>query len=309
MYYSAEKYFPSAELWGIPNAGYADFLLPTKTLRTTGDLEIGGAFVLAGSITMQANLIIDVDNAEALLVRQDADAADVLTVNTIVPGVLIGGTLSIASTVKLKTNDSWIIGRNAADDADINMFKINTSDEIDVGAQLNIGPISFIEDAGVVTAMDMPVSSASPDGLEMSYTFKIDGTNVLKIYGESDGAGGADELRVVTANLKVNGAFGNTAQQTITLGNGAITFAVTSNVVTVTGDGGGNTIGTITGAHVGLYTFIFVDALVTITDTDVAAADTIDLVGTAANFASADDSVLQLVYDGTSWFQTSASVN
>lgn len=102
---------------------------------------------------------------------------------------------------------------------------------------------------------------------------------------------------------------GNTAQQTITLGAGATTLAVSSNVVTVTGDGGANTIGTITGAVVGVYVFIFVDANVTITDTDAHTADTVDLAGTATNFTSADDKTLTLVYDGTSWYQTSTSTN
>lgn len=98
----------------------------------------------------------------------------------------------------------------------------------------------------------------------------------------------------------------NTTQQTITLGTGATTFAVTSNVIQVTGDGGGNTIGTITGAGIGIYTFIFVDTNVTITDTDGHAANTVDL---SAAFTSADDTVLQLSYDGTSWYEVSRSTN
>ena len=504
---------------------------------------------------------------------------DVIADGVVIENSTTTGIATIRPSLINVLNDTWMTATGNDGSTPVNMFKVNTSDEIDAGAQLNVGLISFIQDAGMVTAMDMPVSNASADDLEMSYVFKLDGTNVLKIYGESDGAGGADELRVVIANtippdvildntttgadansghlilrgndgaadtelqmsamlevntttdyywawynddkgtevgsidqggnLQVDGTFGmgggltitmddpfvyfdpatasesewwigtnndaggddndnweirqsatpgtnvelyvqpdgdafvtgdltitgddlfmgtnttgfilradgtnynpvaftqssdlagflsnetgtglvvfgtaptlvtpalgaatatsingltitatgntfnlaqgtgsldvaaaktvnidqdlsvtteaitlnqslqttdevdfaefgNTAQQTITLGNGAVTFAVTSNVVTVTGDGGGNTIGTITGAHVGVYTFIFVDALVTITDTDAATVNATDLVGTAANFASADDSVLQLVYDGTSWFQTSASVN
>jgi hypothetical protein len=102
---------------------------------------------------------------------------------------------------------------------------------------------------------------------------------------------------------------GNTAQQTTTLGAGDVTFAVTKNVATITGHGDGNTIGTITGAVPGIYVFIFVDANITITDTDAAGANTIDLVGTATDLTSADDLTLTLVYDGTSWFEMSRSAN
>jgi len=101
----------------------------------------------------------------------------------------------------------------------------------------------------------------------------------------------------------------NSAMHSPLLGKGATTLAITSNIITVTGDGGGNTLGTITGASIGVYTFIFVDAFVTITDTDIAASNTIDLVGTATNLTSADDTTLQLVYDGTSWYEVSRSVN
>ena len=109
--------------------------------------------------------------------------------------------------------------------------------------------------------------------------------------------------------LRVNATVSNT-NQALTLANGATTFLIKSNVMTVTGDGGGNTIATITGANSGtLLTLIFVDGNITITDTDAHTADTVDLVGTATDFTSADDTVLQLVYDGTSWYETSRSVN
>ena len=97
--------------------------------------------------------------------------------------------------------------------------------------------------------------------------------------------------------------------ESATLATGVTTYAVTSRVVTLTGDGAANTIGTITGANAGIYTFIFVDANITITDTDVAAADKIDLAETATNFTSAEDTTLTLVYNGKSWFEVSRSVN
>ncbi|KKK79036.1 hypothetical protein LCGC14_2837580, partial [marine sediment metagenome] len=53
----------------------------------------------------------------------------------------------------------------------------------------------------------------------------------------------------------------------------------------------------------------FVDALVTITDTDAHTANTVDLAGTATDLTSADDTTLQIVYDSVSWYEVSRSVN
>lgn len=93
----------------------------------------------------------------------------------------------------------------------------------------------------------------------------------------------------------------------VTCAAAATTFAVTSNVVRVTGDGGGNTIATITGGVSGqLLTLLFVDALVTITDTGGATANSIDL---SAAFTSAAKATLTLIFDNNKWFEISRSVN
>ncbi len=113
-----------------------------------------------------------------------------------------------------------------------------------------------------------------------------------------------------SGNLSIGGQTGNTLQTTI-LGAGVTTLAITKNVVTLTGHVADNTLATITGGLAGqTLTIICVDDRVTITDTDDAGgANTIDLLGTATNFISADDTVLQLIYDGTSWFEVNRSVN
>ena len=109
--------------------------------------------------------------------------------------------------------------------------------------------------------------------------------------------------------VKATTMVGNVVQQTTTLVGEAITLALTSNVITLTGDALGNTVATFTGAIVGIYTVIFVDALITLTDTDAHTGNTFDLVGTATNLTSADDLVLQMVYDGTSFYEVSRSSN
>jgi len=93
----------------------------------------------------------------------------------------------------------------------------------------------------------------------------------------------------------------------LTLGAGAVTFAVVGMGMTITGDALGNVIATITGGTAGqTLLLMFVDALVTITDNNAHAADSIDL---SAAFVSADDTLLMLGFDGTSWYEICRSVN
>ncbi|MCK4918282.1 MAG: tail fiber domain-containing protein, partial [Candidatus Pacebacteria bacterium] len=105
--------------------------------------------------------------------------------------------LTITSPGQLiMTNDNWLSADNNAGTDYVNMFKVNTSDEIDVGATLNVGAMEFSEDSGFVTAMDMPVSSTPTAGDIEAYAFKVDGDNILTVYAEADGAGGIQNARV-----------------------------------------------------------------------------------------------------------------
>ena len=100
-------------------------------------------------------------------------------------------------------NDKWLKSKDYSGANFINILKVNEDNEVDVGAQMNIGSIEAEEDAGVISLFDMPVSSASADGTEMSATIRIDGNNILKIYAESDGAGGVDTFKVQLLNKAV----------------------------------------------------------------------------------------------------------
>ena len=98
------------------------------------------------------------------------------------------------------------------------------------------------------------------------------------------------------------------AQEAVTLGAAAATFAADSNLVSLTGDAGGNSLTTITGGVAGqILVILFVDALVTIVDDNTHGANTIDIVG--ANTTFADDATLTLIFDGTSWYELTRSVN
>jgi len=78
----------------------------------------------------------------------------------------------------------------------------------------------------------------------------------------------------------------------------------TSGILAVTFDGQ-NVIETITGGVPGqLLTIEGTDDGVTFTDTDAHTENTMDLIGTATDIVSADDKLLQLSFNGTSWYQT-----
>jgi hypothetical protein len=117
----------------------------------------------------------------------------------------------------------------------------------------------------------------------------------------------ANSMQVGTGWSSRAGGATASRKEPVVLGATDVTFAVTSSFAEVTGDAGGNTIATITGGYEGMrLLLLFIDALVTVTDDNTHAADTVDLSGV---FTSADDSVLELVHDGTSWYEVSRSIN
>ncbi len=93
-------------------------------------------------------------------------------------------------------NDKWISSMNYANNNNINMFKVNEDDEIDIGATLNVGTFEFVEDSGLITFIDMPISATPSVGTSESYVFKIDETSILTIYSEADSSGGIQNERV-----------------------------------------------------------------------------------------------------------------
>ena len=157
-------------------------------------------------------------------------------------------------------------------------------------------------DAGGIELMSLDHSSIDPTGIVFNTSQDID----MDLTWSSDNVSGAFFLDAGAedAKFRIPQGHGNTA---IALGAAAVTFSADTNFVTVTGDGGTNTIATITSGTVGeTLSLLFVDALVTITDDDSHAADSVDL---SAAFTGADDTTLTLLYDGTSWYELSRSVN
>jgi hypothetical protein len=68
--------------------------------------------------------------------------------------------------------------------------------DLNNGNVTSLGSMAFNEDAGAKTAFDMSVSASPAAGTEESYAFKIDATDVLKVYAEADNAGSIQNKRV-----------------------------------------------------------------------------------------------------------------
>jgi hypothetical protein len=125
-------------------------------------------------------------------------------------------------------NDSWLRAKDYAGTGVVNMFKVNESNEIDVGGTLNIGTLSLSEDSGLTSMINLPVSATPSDGTQEAYTFNVDSDVVLKVHALSNGAGGVDTKAVIiaTEDLEVPDT---------SLSNGQTTFYLdeTSNTLTV----------------------------------------------------------------------------
>jgi len=126
---------------------------------------------------------------------------------------------------------------------------------------------------------------------------------------ETTGAAGVtiDSVQLKDGNVELATGKVKRTLTASTLAAAATAIAVTGEAMVITGDAGTNTVATITGGATGqTLILLFVDGLVTITDTDAHTANTVDL---SAAFTSADDTTLTLLFDGTSWYELSRSVN
>ncbi len=61
---------------------------------------------------------------------------------------------------------------------------------------LALGALTFDTDAGIVSWVDMPVTSSAAAGTAESYSAQIDGNPLLTIYGESNASGGVQNIGV-----------------------------------------------------------------------------------------------------------------
>jgi len=156
---------------------------PTNYIK----IAAGGVLTFEGTAAMGGNLVMGANN-----ITMTGSLSD--TTNRVLKGWFTG----LEVTNLTIANDNFIESIDNAGTGAVDMFKVNTSDEIEVGAVMEVGPIELEEDSGAVTVINLPVSATPADGTEESMSFAIDSNEVLKIYGEADSAGGADTFKVLT---------------------------------------------------------------------------------------------------------------
>lgn len=182
------------------------------------------------------------------------------------------------------------------------------------GVSINRTP-SISDDGTTVSLLSTGPNVIGTTGAQ-DLRFQTNSANRWEIDGE--GNGGAGSLIPITDDSHDVGSSARSVREIFVLkvarrrtatalGVAATTFAATTDYHNVTGDAGTNTIATITGGRQGrIMLLTFVDSLVTITDDNTHAANSVDL---SAAFTSADDTTLTLLNDGVSWYEISRSVN
>jgi len=220
-------------------------------------------------------------------------AVDASFTGNVIVGDAITDTLIINGQVKkiILDNAVWLQGLNNAEDANINMFKVNTSDEIDTGATLNIGPIELEEDSGAVTVMNMPVSSDSSDGDEMSMSLSIDSNPVLKVKASADGTGGIyGEIVKIEGSLALSDVNTFVDEDATPDVSGASYFNTNTTTTTITDfDWGGKTIPS------GQVITVVSKGAITINVTSSG------IKGGTTDIVTADGDLTTFLYDGTDW--------
>jgi hypothetical protein len=98
-----------------------------------------------------------------------------------------------ASTSILTVSNSGVfsVGANGS-----NAFTVDAATGSTTIANLSIGNINFDTNAGMVALSNIPVDATAAAGVIQSQSINIGDTNVLTVYGEADGSGGVQNLRV-----------------------------------------------------------------------------------------------------------------
>lgn len=193
---------PSA-LLTVESAGAEIHLKDTSTNYATMRFYTAGTERGAFRVDHDSNFRIDTAGSERLRITSDG----LVGIGSSSPYAR----LSVAGNV---VADSFFATSTSATSTFAGGFTINNGAFVyDYGAnlttieRLQLGAVGFETNAGSVSWVDLPVTSAASVGTVESYTAQIDGSNVLTVYGESDGVGGVQNLRVGVATTTPSAAF------------------------------------------------------------------------------------------------------
>ncbi|MDP3999486.1 MAG: hypothetical protein Q8P76_02740, partial [bacterium] len=183
-------------------------LYASSTLSVASLASLNGGFISVGSSTVAGNFHVSgVFNASSTAL---VNGLSTLTggfissaSSTVTSGNLIvsAGSLGIGTTspyarlvVKASPGSATRLVSVASSSDDI-YFEISSTGTTTID-QLQTGVMTFETNAGVVTWVDLPVTSDSAFGTIQSYSAMIDASSTLTVYGESNGAGGIIRQKV-----------------------------------------------------------------------------------------------------------------
>jgi parallel beta-helix repeat protein len=140
----------------------------------------------------------------------------------------------LASALTL-ANGSWISAIDSTGTGYVNMFQVNGNNQIQVGAALNVdGGIILPTNGGQMTLVDLGIDSAASSGAKQSYSFRVGSTNALTVYGEADGAGNAQNVRVAVGT-SINPQYTLDVGGDVNLANGSVYRINGTQICSVTG--------------------------------------------------------------------------
>jgi hypothetical protein len=153
------------------------------TMNTSGNLSIATPTADSHATTKSY-----VDGALTSGTFWSANGDDIYNSNVGNVGIGIGTTAP--GSLLTIANDNWVSSLNSSGTGYVNMFKVNSNNQLEFGTAINAGNFEFAPDSGFNTFVDMAVTATPAVGTVEGYTMKIDGNNILSLYSEADGSGG-----------------------------------------------------------------------------------------------------------------------
>lgn len=173
-------YMVNAGKWRLSvddTSATAPNIIPNRTYTTTG---IGSAG--ANIVSLIANGINGLN----------VNSSGYVGIGTTTPASLLTVASSTGSANFFQVNS---VGNIIAGSGGLSQWQ-SSSTAFTFNTPVNLGNIVTASDLGLHTLYNQPVTSASVIGTRVGPTFSIDSNPVLTIYGESDGNGGSQNLRI-----------------------------------------------------------------------------------------------------------------